>query len=254
MSGRWVVVGTAAVAAVAAAGVLGAWWFLLRDVAEPATVGEAVAAYRQDGAGGRSTIPPGVYVYATDGSERVDALGGTTHRYPRTSTITVSAVPCGVRLRWDVLRGRSTAWTVCTGASGWTERSSHERHTFFGVTDATTYRCNGTPFRPAGDRPGTTFTVDCSTGKATEQGTGRVVRRQTVRVGGTPVPAVQVRTTTSFAGDTTGSATNDFWLARETGLPVRIGMVSRTTTGSLVGDVHYEERVSLRLVSLTPRR
>lgn len=241
-------------AGVVAVGALGAWWFLLRDVAEPATVAEAVSAYREHGAGKQSTIPAGVYVYRTDGSEHTDALGGVTHRYLRTSTITVSAAPCGVRLRWDVLRGRSTTWTVCTGASEWIERSRFERHTFFGVTDETTYSCTRTPFRPAGDRPGTTFTVDCSTGKARERGPGRILRRASLRVGSTAVQAVHVRTTTSFSGDTTGSAAYDFWLARDTGLPIRISMVSRTTSGSLIGDVHYQERVSLRLTSRVPRR
>jgi hypothetical protein len=254
MSRRWLVVVAADVAGVAAAGALGGWWFLLRDVAEPATVGEAVSAYREGAPGGRSTIPAGVYVYATDGSEHTDALSGVTHLYPHTSTITVSAAPCGVRLRWDVLRGRSTTWIVCTEVSGWIERNRSERHTFFGVTDETTYTCTGTPFRPAGDRPATAFTVDCSTGKAKEHGPGRVVGREAMRVGGALVAAVHVRTTTSFSGDTTGSATYDFWLARDTGLPIRIDMVSRTTNGSLIGDVHYDERVSLRVASLVPRR
>jgi hypothetical protein len=82
----------------------------------------------------------------------------------------------------------------------------------------------------------------------------RVVGQETVDVGGTPVPAVHVRTTTTFTGATTGRSTYDFWLARATGLPVRVTMVSRTTNGSLIGDVHYQERVSLRLTSLEPRR
>ena len=253
MSRRGLVVGAATVAGVAAVA-LGAWWFLLRDVARPTTVGEAVSAYRRQGTEATSTIPAGVYVYVTDGSERTDALGGVTHRYPRTSTITVTRAPCGVRLRWDVLRGRSTTWTVCTGASDWAERTRYERHTFFGVTDETTYTCDGTPFRPAGDRPDTTFTVECSTGKAKESGPGRSVGLETERVGARLVPTVHLRTTTSFSGDTTGTATYDFWLARDTGLPVGIDMVSRTTSGSLIGDVHYEERVSLRLDSLVPRR
>jgi hypothetical protein len=37
-------------------------------------------------------------------------------------------------------------------------------------------------------------------------------------------------------------------------MPVRIVMVSRTTNDSPVGDVHYEEDVTLLLMSLTPRR
>ena len=46
----------------------------------------------------------------------------------------------------------------------------------------------------------------------------------------------------------------DFWLSRATGLPLAVTMLSHTTTGSLIGDVHYEEDVSLRLTSLAPRR
>lgn len=254
MSRRWLVAGIAAVAGVAAVGLLGAWWFLLRDVSAPASVSDAVAAYRQQGEGGASPIPPGVYLYSTHGSERTDALRGATHTYPSTSTITVTAAPCGVRLRWDVLEGRSTTWTACTGSRGWAERSRDERHRFFGVTQKTTYICTGTPFRPVGDRPGTTFTVSCSTGEAREHGPGRVVRKEMVDVGDTPVPSIRIRTTTSFSGATTGSATYDFLLARATGLPLRITMVSRTTNGSLIGDVHYQERVSLQLTSLAPRR
>ena len=253
MSRRWLVGGIVAVAAVAAAGLVGAWWLLLRDVSTPARVGDAIAAYRQ-GDTGSSPISPGVYVYATDGSEQTDALRGATHAYPSSSTLTVTGAPCGVRLRWDVLEGRSTTWTACTAAGDWTERSRDERHSFFGVTQKTTYVCTDTPFRPAGDRAGKTFTVSCSTGKAREHGPGRVVGTETVDVGGTPVPTVHIRTRTSFSGATTGSATYDFWLARATGLPVRITMVSRTTDASLIGDVHYEERVSLRLTSLEPRR
>jgi hypothetical protein len=254
MSRPWLVAGAIAVAGVVAAGLFAGWWFLARDVAEPATVGDAVAAYRRGGGGAPRSIPAGVYVYETDGFERTDALGGVTHRYPATSSITVGSTPCGVRLRWDVLRGRSTTWTVCTAPEEWIERSRDERHTFFGVTDEATYRCAKTPFRPADDRPGTTFAVSCTTGKAKEHGSGSVVGRDTVVVGRTSVPTVHVRTSTAFTDDTTGAATYDFWLSSDTGLPVRIRMVSDTTSGSLIGDVHYRERVSLELTSLTPRR
>ena len=257
MSRRWLAAGVLAVVAVAALAALGGWYFLLRDVAEPASVDDAIAAFREQEAAGRSEsspIPVGVYVYDTDGFERTDALGGVTHRYPARSTITVTADPCGVRLRWDVLRGRFTTWTICTGAAGWTKRARDERHTFFGIADQTTYSCRDTSFRPAGDRPGTRFGVSCTTGSATERGRGRVVGRDRLGVGGKTVACVHVRTRTAFGGGTRGSATFDFWLARDTGLPIRVSMVSRTTTGSLIGDVHYEEDVSLALTSLTPRR
>ena len=63
-----------------------------------------------------------------------------------------------------------------------------------------------------------------------------------------------MRKTTFFAGEIRGSTTHDIWFARQTGVPVKIVMVSRTTNDSPVGDVHYEEDVTLRLTSLAPRR
>ena len=257
MSRRWLAAGAAVVVAAAALAAVGGWYLLLRDDPEPASLADALAAYRAQERGGAargSPVPTGVYLYDTDGLERTDALGGATHRYPATSTITVTGDPCGYRLRWDVLAGRSSTWRVCRGPGGWLQRVRDEEHTFFGIGDRTTYRCPRTAFRPAGDAPGARFAVSCVTGEATERGTGTVVGREERRVSGTDVACVHIRTTTTFGGGTTGSATFDFWLARDTGLPVAVSMVSRTTNGSLIGDVHYEEDVSLSLTSLTPRR
>ena len=256
MSSRWLATGAAAVVAVTAVAALGGWYLLRRDDVQPASVTDAIAAFRAQNATGAdgSPIPTGVYVYDTDGFERTDALGGATHRYPRASTISVTADPCGLRLRWDVLDGRYTIWRVCTGADGWTQRVRDERHTFFGIGDQTTYRCVETPFRPAGDKAGTTFAVACATGDATERGHGLVVGRDVREVGGSAVECAHVRTRTTFRCGTIGTATFDFWLSRATGLPVAVRMMSATTSGSLIGDVHYEEDVSLRLNSLAPRR
>ena len=256
MSRRWLAAGAAAVVAAAALAALGGWYLLRRDEVQPASVADAVASFRaQNGAAqADSLIPTGVYVYDTDGFERTDALGGTTHRYPAMSTVSVTADPCGVRLRWDVLDGRYTTWRLCVDRGTWTQKVRDERHTFFGIGDQTTYRCPDTAFRPAGDEPGATFAVSCTTGEATERGRGTVVGRGSCRVGDSAVECVHVRTRTTFGGGTTGTATFDFWLARDTGLPVAIRMLSRTTNGSLIGDVHYEEDVSLRLTSPTPRR
>jgi hypothetical protein len=65
------------------------WSLFLRDVAEPTTVSEAVTNFRE-GTAQRpavpSPVPEGVYMYATDGLEKTDALTGITHRYPSRST------------------------------------------------------------------------------------------------------------------------------------------------------------------------
>jgi hypothetical protein len=247
----------AAVVAGLALALAAVWFLLLRDVAEPKSVGEVVTSFREEtetAPAGPSPVPEGVYVYATDGFEKTDALTGVMHRYPRRSTIAVRKDTCGVRMRWDVLKGRSTTWTYCVTRDGWEVASQDERHTFFGRTERTTYICGGFPFRPAGDRPGTVDRVDCRTSSARELGTGRVVARETLRVAGEPVETVHLRKRTSFTGGIRGTAIHDVWLARETGVLVRIVMVSRTTNDSAVGNVHYEEDVTLRLMSLRPRR
>ena len=81
-----------------------------------------------------------------------------------------------------------------------------------------------------------------------------VVGRAVVYVGGKAVPAVHVRQTIALSGGSRGASTYDMWLARKSGVPVRLVMVSRTTNDSAVGDVHYDEVVTLRLQSLRPRR
>jgi hypothetical protein len=238
--------------------VAGGWQLFLHDTAKPATVDEAVQRFRRDAMKAVETPPaglvPGVYVYETTGSEEIDALGGATHEYPSRTTITVTRGGCGWRLRWVALQSRSTTWERCHTAKGEVLRSAFETHRFYGNTEHTDYRCATTLERPAGDVPGKTWPFRCTTAGTTQQGTGRVVGRGVLAVGGARVPVVHVRWETTLAGKTTGTSEQDEWLDRATGLPVRLVMTSRTTTGSLIGDVHYQEHVDLRLRSLSPRR
>jgi hypothetical protein len=247
-----------AAAATLAVAVAAAWFFLLRDTAEPVTVEEAVTSFRTDTEpmpGASSPIPEGVYVYATVGYEKTDALTGVTHRYPRRSTIAITAADCGVSLLWRVLDGRSTEWIYCVGGKGWSIARQDERHTFFGRTERTTYVCETTPIRPAEASVGMRWRVlDCGTGEANERGMVRVIGLPQVRVGNMEVETVRVRKTTRFEGEIRGTSRHDIWFDPESGVPVKMVMVSRTTNDSPVGDVHYEEDVTLLLTSLTPRR
>ena len=230
------------------------WLLVLRDTAEPVTVGEAIETFREntETSPAESPIPEGVYVYGTAGFEKTDALTGVTHRYPKRSTITISATDCGVSLLWRVLKGRTTEWIYCTTPGGWELASQDERHTFFGRTEPTTYVCTGVPIRPTAGS--TRWSVACSTDTSEERGAGNVVGREPIRVGGQTVSAEHVRRTSTFSGQIRGSSRHDVWFDSKSGVPVRIVMVSRTTNDSPVGDVHYEERVTLRLTSLAPRR
>lgn len=249
---RLAVAGIVGVLTVAVAGV---WLVVLRDTAEPVTVGEAIQSFRgeTEPSDAASPISEGVYVYETAGFEKTDALTGVIHRYPKRSTITVRATGCGASLVWRVLKGRTTEWVYCTTPDGWELASQDERHTFFGRTEPTTYVCKSVPIRPAPNSV-TRWRVACATETSDERGVGRVVGREPLRVGGKKVATEHVRRTSTFSGEIRGSSRHDLWFDSGSGIPVRIVMVSRTTNDSPVGDVHYDERVTLRLTSLTPRR
>jgi hypothetical protein len=251
---RGVSIAAGVVLAVAVAGAA-AWWFVLRDPTEAVGVDEAVTSFRSetDAAPDTSPIPTGVYVYETEGFERTDALTGRTHRYPKRSTITVTSADCGARLLWQVLDGRSTEWIYCVTGEGWDVASQDERHTFFGTTERTTYTCESTPIRPAPDGP-KRWTVLCTTGDAEERGVGRIVGRERLDVGPTRVTTEHVRKKTRFSGEIRGSSTYDLWFDTKSGVPVKIVMVSTTRNDSPVGEVTYDEDVTLRLTSLEPRR
>jgi hypothetical protein len=247
------IVAAGALAVVAVAGAA-AWWFVLRDPTEPVDVEEAVTSFRTETEpGGSSPIPEGVYVYDTDGFEKTSALTGKTHRYPKRSTITVTTTGCGARLLWQVLDGRSTEWVYCVTDDGWDVASQDERHTFFGTTERTTYTCESTPIRPTAS-PHSRWHVHCATDSAEEFGVGRLLGTERMRVAGNPVVAEHVSKKTTFSGEIRGFAKHDLWFDSKTGVPVKVVMVSRTTNDSPVGEVTYDEDVTLVLTSLEPRR
>jgi hypothetical protein len=244
---------------VAAVGIAAAvtWRVVLRDTAEPASIADALARYRAAASAAVTGIPPGVYVYATTGFESISALGGTRHDYPRRSTITVTEAPCGMQLRWDVLRTRSTTWTVCTGRpsgevvqqlGGW-----QEAHVFFGQDDRTDWDCSRSPWLTT-NVAGARVAHSCDGGDATQAGTVEVLGEEEVAVAGAPVETVRLELTAREVGAARGPLVEERWLERETGLPVRIRYRVRTENDSLIGDVTFEERYDLRLVSLLPRR
>jgi hypothetical protein len=229
------------------------WLVALRDTTAPVGVDDAVERFREDTTPGDSPVPAGVYVYATEGYEKTDALHGVAHRYPQRSTIAVAAADCGVRLTWRVLEGRSTEWTYCVTDEGWELRSQDERHTFFGRTERTTYVCEDTLVRRA--RAGaTSWTGSCSTGSSQEDVTITARGSESREMRGRRVETEHVSKESAFRGDISGTARHDLWFEAESGVPVEVIMVSRTTTASPIGDVGYEEEVTLTLLSLEPRR
>jgi hypothetical protein len=247
-------------ATLAALGAAGAacWFFLLRDDSEPVTVEEAVASFRSGEAGavGRTEIgpEPGVYVYATEGYEEVDAFLGSRHEYPDETTVTVRRGGCGLELRWDALAGRSTTWELCF-EDGWTIRSYEEVHSFFGQAERTSYRCAAdSAWQPGGEEAGTTWRRSCTSGETDERSTGEVVGRERLIVGGESADTLHVLLDLALSGRTRGMGRIEAWLLTDAGLPARLVIENDNRSNSLIGDVRYREEVDLRLTSLEPRR
>jgi hypothetical protein len=249
-----VVIGLCAGAVALVAALLAAWaaGLILHDSSQAATVKQALhefraGNYRKDGLNG-------VYLYATDGRESIDALGGASHIYPATTTITAVEVPCGVRLGWAALSGRSTTWTFCSTGVGTVLSISDERHSFFGQHDHTTYTCADRLILPADPVGGSVYPFRCSTQGGSENGDMNILGSEVLQVEGKPVRTLHVRSSLTIHGGSDGNETIDWWLDPANVLPVRVVMRSRTSRSIFVGRVNYREDFTLSLLSLRPQR
>ncbi len=224
--------------------------FFLRDSSQAATISEALRRYRATDhpSGGLN----GVYVYATKGSESINALGGAKHDYPARTSITATQVPCGMRYQWSPLEDRSTSWTFCSTAAGIELRISDERHTFFGQGDHAVYRCSGRLLVPKEKTAAASKPFSCRSDRNLEVGTARVLGHVTLDVGGQRVRAIHVSTDLTIRTRDSGNEWVDWWLDSSNGLPLRVTLRSRTSRKMWVGHVRYHEDFSLRLQSLTP--
>jgi hypothetical protein len=140
---RWWWLGLAVALAVVVGVVVVVRFVVYRDTTTALSTDEALSRYRASstvastGPSGVAVSLPaaGVYRYATTGSEHVDALGGTTHTYPATTTVTVTAAGCGVQTRWDALQERWNIRQLCLGDGGIVSGAYTDFHRFYGQDD-----------------------------------------------------------------------------------------------------------------------
>ena len=255
----------AAVGALVIAGIAGARAGLFaRDHVKVVTVEQALQRFRDNDRAVQQL--EGVYAVTTTGSESVDVLGGALHRYPATTTLTVTRSACGLHLDWRALESRMTTWDLCSAAAGIELRATTEQHRFFWETDTTHYTCTGALLTAAtGTAATTTLPADgrgpaavrryrCTTAKGFENGKIHELGIDDVIVDGVTHTAVHVRTTATIGGVNRGTETAEWWLDTDTALPLRIVLSSRSGRKTIVGNVHYRENADLRLSSLVPRR
>jgi len=239
----------------------------LRDTTTTLSSDEVLARYRASttvaaaspttAASSLSLPAAGVYQYTTTGSEHIDALGGTTHDYPATTTITVTPSGCGVQVRWDVLQERWNTRELCLGDGGIVSGTYTDFHRFYGQDDRADWTCAPAyVLVPAAPAAGASWHGSCDDGHGTTEATSvSVVGLENVTVGGVTVPAVHLqRVEDDTATDGTAHSTTDQWFDTRAGLVLREVATSSSTTSTFVGDVHYTEQYELKIISLDPQR
>jgi hypothetical protein len=188
-----------------------------------------------------SALPPhpalGVYVYATDGSERISA--GITHRYPKQTTVTITVKGCGLEVRWDALAGRRSVAQVCVRDGGWQMVSYTDVHKFLYLEDVHAYTCDA----PAPADGGLSTTCRGSDTVLTS-----TVQRLDAAGGLRHVRIVQHGT-----GKSDSDGTIEAWLLPN-GLPQQLTITDHGAQTVLGSRITYNEKASFTLTSQTPRR
>jgi hypothetical protein len=223
-----------AVVAVLGAGI---WVVIDRTRTHPVTVADAVEDFRAEETSETAApaLPsPGVYVYATTGGEQLD-LPGTRHDYPAETTVIVTHDECGWRERWSPFEERWDDRVVCPGGE-----PSHYvvHHEFLGQADERQFVCEQDA---------------CSDGAVTSEREVTDEGRDTITIDGTDVEVVHTRVDETTTGDSVGPVVSHWWRTDD-GLLVRHTTVVHMTSQTVVGEVAYDEEITLELLSLEPQR
>lgn len=241
--------------------------FVLHDSARSVDAEEALDRYRNSttvvaDTALTTTVPPteftlprpGVYLYATSGSESVDLLGGATHAYPPRTTLTVTPAGCGVHLRWDLLAERREEWDLCVTPDGIEYQTmSSQYHEFFGQGEENLVECDrAVVLVPVEPIEGTVTEPRCTIRGESWSPRWELIGRDTRLVGGSEVDTVHLRLTVDDSDGFLEATTIDWWLD-EHGLPVEMrGSEDSTADSGAVGVLRYVETYQAALVSAEP--
>ena len=221
------------------------------------TIDEAVAslaASSLDTTLGDGGPAGGVYVFATQGSEKIDTFLSPSHTYPERTVLSVIRSQCGYLERWTPLEGRTTERELCADADEIRLDHYSEVHTFLGSEDVRDYICSTDAlFVPNEISLDARWSFTCDAGHTTETWSGGVVAIET-RDPLFTGEVVHLRFETVLAGRTTGTSIKEFWLRKSDGLLLRESVVTEGATDTVIGDVHYDETYVLELTSTTPER
>jgi hypothetical protein len=196
---------------------------------------------------------PGVYVYATEGGEEIDAFGGSSHKYPDRTTITMKAGDCGRNARWDVLEERWEEWVLCARNGGVVQPRFSSHQEFFRQSSDQHFTCDPNAYLlPPNPHVPQRWGYQCRSEQIEVDMAVSTLGTREATVGGTRLTVCRVHLVVTFSGETSGRLEEEDWFVCDSGLLVWRDSATASDSESPVGRVHYEERYTLKLQSLKP--
>lgn len=233
-----------------------AWALVFRTVSSPVGLAEALRLYRREQAAKvltslRNHLPnPGVYTYATSGSEGLN-LVGVQRSFPPSTSMVVTDGSCAT-VSWVPIEQHTEKTMICPSVSG-----SYDvpllvtDETIAGSSTTSTISCPSTAYLlPPAAVPGERWSATCALANPAEKVgvVGQVLGEATLGVHGQSVGVEHVRMTLTFNGAQQGTNPTDYWIVPSTGLIVREKEQVAVTSGG----VRYNESMETALTSLHP--
>ena len=199
--------------------------------------------------------PEGVYSYRTSGGESV-SVAGASHKYPERTYATVRYLDgCNWEIRNDVIEEHTDRRIMCSQYGTLTQLVQERQVEFFGQRDGMEVACKPPMLMSRVGEPISTVTIgDCNTDELSVRTRRSVAGYADVPIGGRSVPAVHLVIDAEFSGRANGTAHEELWLARDTGMTLRWQRTVDTVADAAFGaKVRYQENATFVLESLTPQ-
>jgi hypothetical protein len=233
------------------------WAVLFRTVTSPVSLGQAMRLYRRERsevADTPVTVPvmaPGVFSYATTGSEGLNLMG-MSRSFPARTDMVVTSGSGGTcsTVEWVPIEQHTESTSLCHSGHdslAISELVSHEA--IAGATTTTVITCPATTYVvPPVARTGVRWSSTCHEVNPSESVTaaGQVLGIAPMVVGGERLSTLHVRLSFGFAGADQGTSPVDFWISTGRGLIVREQETAHITQSG----VHYTEQMDSRLTTL----
>ena len=200
--------------------------------------------------------PEGVYAYRTTGGESI-SVTGASHHYPARTFASVHYLDgCNWEIRNDVIKEHVDRRVLCSQYETLTQLVQERQVEFFGQRDGMTVPCDPPALlAKTGEAMSAVTTADCRTDDLSVRIRRTVAGYGDMPVGGRDVPTVHIVIDATFSGRADGTAHEDLWIARDTGMTLRWQRSVDTVADAAFGaKVRYQENATFVLESIVPEQ